>query len=291
MIEFESTRNNHLIDPALHVWGWEIPLYLFLGGMAAGIMVISALIGRRIPPEKQSPILRLLPLAAPVILSIGMLALFLDLENKLHVYRFYLAFRWTSPMSWGSWILLAIYPATIFFALARIGWIGPKWLPLLERANLILGVALGAYTGVLLSTLGARALWSSLLLAPLFLVSGVSAGIALAMLLRVTHEEHEILRRWDVLAIAIEIVLLAAFFIDLATSGGAAGRAAASMFFGGPYTAVFWSLVIVAGLIVPLLLEVFEKQRQLRATIVAPGLLLIGGLALRWIFVAAGQAM
>lgn len=291
MIELETTRNNHLIDPALHIWGWEIPVYLFLGGMAAGIMVIAALIGRRIPAEKQSWIMRALPLAAPVILSIGMLALFLDLENKLHVYRFYLAFRVTSPMSWGSWILVAIYPATIFFALARLGWIAPKWLPLLERANLILGVALGAYTGVLLSTLGARALWSSLVLAPLFLVSGVSAGIAVAMLLPVTHEEHEILRRWDVMAIGGELVLLAAFFIDLATGGGALGRAAAAMFFGGPYTAVFWSLVIVAGLAAPLALEVAEKRRGLAGTVLAPALLLVGGLALRWIFVAAGQAM
>ena len=41
MNEFTTTRHNHLIDPALHIWGWEIPVYLFLGGMVAGMMVIS----------------------------------------------------------------------------------------------------------------------------------------------------------------------------------------------------------------------------------------------------------
>ena len=41
MNEITSTRTNHLIDPSLHIWGWEIPVYLFLGGMVAGIMLIA----------------------------------------------------------------------------------------------------------------------------------------------------------------------------------------------------------------------------------------------------------
>jgi formate-dependent nitrite reductase membrane component NrfD len=43
MNEITLTRNNHLIDPSLGVWGWEIPIYLFLGGMVAGMMLISGL--------------------------------------------------------------------------------------------------------------------------------------------------------------------------------------------------------------------------------------------------------
>ena len=34
---------NHLIDPHLNIWHWQISLYLFLGGMAAGILCIAAL--------------------------------------------------------------------------------------------------------------------------------------------------------------------------------------------------------------------------------------------------------
>jgi protein NrfD len=30
-----SGRMNPHIDPTLGFWGWEIPLYLFLGGLAA----------------------------------------------------------------------------------------------------------------------------------------------------------------------------------------------------------------------------------------------------------------
>jgi formate-dependent nitrite reductase membrane component NrfD len=283
-----------------HVWGWEIPLYLFLGGMAAGVMIIASLLQQRIAPERQSRVLRLLPFAVPLILSTGMLALFLDLDHKLHVFRFYTAFRMTSPMSWGAWILLAIYPATILAGIARLTAAEARRLPgslvtfaakhvtRLAQLNIALGIALGAYTGILLATLGAHVLWGSMLLAPLFLVSGVSAGAALAMLLPVTEEEHALLLRWDIAAILGEAALLAFFFIDL-VGRGEAGRVAASLFFGGAYTATFWAFVVIAGLAVPLLLELYESKRHVRAVMLAPGLLLIGGLALRWIFVVAGQ--
>jgi len=289
---------------SLPVWGWEIPVYLFLGGVAAGLMILSALASRRIGPCCRSTVMRWLPFAAPLILSVGMGALFLDLDSKLHVFRFYTAFRITSPMSWGSWILLAIYPAAILWGLSRFDSGAPGVFSgriarliafaksherFLERANIALGVALGAYTGVLLATLGARALWSSLLLAPLFLVSGVSTGAAVVMLLPINEKEHELFRRWDIAAIAVELTLLFAFFVNLTADGGERGRMAARLFFGGPYTATFWSIVVIAGLIVPLLLERLEERRLTRVTVLAPALLLIGGLALRWIFVAAGQ--
>jgi formate-dependent nitrite reductase membrane component NrfD len=58
---------------------------------------------------------------------------------------------------------------------------------------------------------------------------------------------------------------------------------------GGPFTAPFWSLVVIAGLVVPSVMEFLERRLHLRATFVAPSLVLAGGFALRWILVAAGQ--
>ncbi|MGB8930199.1 MAG: NrfD/PsrC family molybdoenzyme membrane anchor subunit, partial [Anaeromyxobacteraceae bacterium] len=129
MNEIDVARYSHLIDPKLHVWGWEIPVYLFLGGMAAGVMILTALLQRR--GGERSAAARWLPLLAPALVSVGMGALFLDLSHKLYVWRFYLAFRWTSPMSWGAWILVVVYPVTILQGLASIddaqaGWLGAK---------------------------------------------------------------------------------------------------------------------------------------------------------------------
>ncbi len=313
MTELELNRASNLIDPHLSIWGWEIPVYLFLGGLTAGVMILGALLGLRVPAGERSRAARWLPFAAPLLISLGMLALFLDLGFKAHVYRFYLAFRPSSPMSWGAWILIAVYPASILLGLigldeaelARVS----SWAPLrplggllrwarglglrhergLRVTNVALGVGLGAYTGILLGTLGARAAWSSSLLGPLFLVSGVSTGAALMMLFKVSHGEHALLRRWDLAAIGVELGLLGLFFLGLLT-GGAAGQGAAQLFLGGRFTAAFWALVVIAGLVVPLLLELFEGRLRLHPTRLAPALLLLGGLSLRWILVLAGQA-
>jgi protein NrfD len=315
MHEIEVNRNSHLIDPHLHIWGWEVPVYLFLGGLAAGIMVFSALLVLRRGTDDRSAWSRWVAFLTPLLLSIGMLALLMDLEYKFHVWRFYASFEIKSPMSWGSWILLLIYPATLAIGLAtltlheielianfglvrRLGlsgllrsayaWTSGK-VTSLAWLNLLLGVALGVYTGILLGSLGARPAWNSALLGPLFLVSGVSTGAALMMLLPMKHEEHAMIQRWDVGAILIEAGLLFLFIVTLLTGGGQPGRDAAGLFLGGGYTALFWSLVVFVGLAVPLTLEVIEIIKHRRPTVIAPLMLLVGGLALRFIIVSAGQ--
>ena len=67
--------------------------------------------------------------------------------------------------------------------------------------------------------------------------------------------------------------------------------AAGDLVLGGPYTAPFWGLVIVAGLVVPLTLNLLEIRRDQPATRFAPLLVLAGGLALRTVMVAAGQLL
>lgn len=313
-MEQDVLRHSHLIDPTLGIWGWQIPIYLFLGGVSAGLMILSGALHLYASPDGRSRASRWMPLSVLVLLSLGMLALFFDLELRHHVFRFYTTFRPTSPMSWGAWILVAIYPASLAFGMAEVDAeevnrlstvlrLSPRMrrmldairsgskrrADLLARINIGLGLALGAYTGILLGTLGARAAYASVLLAPLFLVSGVSTGAASMMLFPLSHAEHTTLRRWDLAAIGIEALVLALWFVGFASSG-ATGHRALALFFGGAYTVPFWSLVAFAGLLVPAVLEIAESRSALRPTLMAPALVLFGGLALRFIIVFAGQA-
>jgi len=310
--ELVVTRFNAHVDPALHIWGWEVPVYLFLGGLTAGVMVLASLLAMR---GHRSRWVRWLPLAAPVLISVGMLALLLDLENKERVYSFYLHLQVLSPMSWGSWILLVVYPATAALGLAGltedevgalsgwaplratglgrlVGWAHGQvvgWLHALRWTNVIVGIGLAVYTGILLSTLVARPAWNSAVLGPLFLASGLSTGAAFMMLFPLEHDEHRTLVEWDILAIAAELGLIVLYLIGLATSG-LSGREGLALFVGGPYTASFWALVVFTGLGVPLVLEVVERRGGRRPYLLVPSLVLVGGLALRWVLVSAGQA-
>jgi formate-dependent nitrite reductase membrane component NrfD len=204
MFEIDTTRHNPGVDPVLHAWGWEIPVYLFVGGMVAGMMILAGIAMLRVAkgedPRKFFSIQT--PLLGFMLLNVGMLALFLDLAHPLYVWAVYLTFEPLSPMSWGSWVLLIVYGVLLVSALIRLPdawpWLGRK-LPVLQRisdamvaspallrllgwASIVLGVILGIYTGILLNTMVARPLWNSAILGPLFLVSGLSAAAAMVHL-------------------------------------------------------------------------------------------------------------
>lgn len=304
-IEITSGRINEMIDPVLHIWGMDVAIYLFLGGMAAGLMIIPSLwIVRNTENESQRN--TALPLLlVPVLLSVGMFFLFLDLHYKIHVFRFYTTFQPASPMSWGAWILVFVYPISFVLGLLRLKTDFPTWYeklffaknllnPLknaekvLAYLNIFFGIALGIYTGILLSSYVARPLWNSGLLSVLFLVSGVSTGAALLMILSRNHDEQRFLSRMDIGLIVAELSVIGLFFIGLLTSS-LQSKEAASLFLGGEYTANFWVLVVGAGLLTPLILELFELKGK-RVPVLIPALLILGGgFLLRVLILSAGQ--
>ena len=304
--EFTTTRANPLIDPQLHAWHGEVAVYLFLGGLVAGLMVLLGAYRLWRPEAARSRALALLPWLGPVLLSIGMLFLWLDLANRLNVLRFYYILRPLTPMSWGAWILLAVYPALILFAwtespadlrsrwLARLPWLTrlSDWAVARSRAiafaNLNLGILLAIYTGILLGAFAARPLWNSPLLGPLFLASGISSGAALILLQRLGNEERRLASIVDMGVIGAEIGIVALWLVGLAV-GGQSAKQAVGIFFGGPFTAAFWSLVVAMGLIVPFVAEAIEYKRRETPGRASALLVLSGGFALRWIVVFAGQ--
>jgi protein NrfD len=303
--ELDITRHNHLIDPSLSIWGWQIPVYLFLGGWVAGMMILTGVTLVKGRYRQRHCVCASLPGVSLVLLSLGMLALFLDLEHKLYVWRLYTTFEWTSPMSWGSWILLLVYPVIVVSGLVRPPAIMEdlsqpverisQWLRAREKlvaaigtASIVLGAALGIYTGVLLSALGARPLWNSGALGPLFLVSGLSVAAAFGHLVAQHPEEREGLASLDNLLMPVELVLLALLLMGLA-AGSAPQAAAARLFLGGSYTAVFWVFVVILGLVVPLIYQTLAVRHIVRHTPIAPVMVIAGGLVLRWVLVSAGQ--
>jgi formate-dependent nitrite reductase membrane component NrfD len=308
--EFVTTAHSPATDPHLHVWGWEIPVYLFLGGFTAGIMVLSGWAlwrGRRNPRSHPtfslaSSGLFMLGLAT---ISLGMLALFLDLGHKPYVWRLYLTMKPWSPMSWGSWILLLVYPvlaaAVILEPPARLVRLFPSIGPLSQRladdvgvrralgfVSMATGIGLGIYTGILLSALGARPLWSSGLLGPLFLASGLSSSAAFAHWASPEPEERLQMAWLDNLFLVIELALIGMLLIGLASSTEAHAEAA-RLVLGGPFTAVFWIGVVGLGIVLPLVIQSLAVTHRIIHTPIAPILVMLGGLALRFVIVYAGQ--
>ena len=325
MLEITSSRLNPLVDPQLAIWGREIPVYLFFGGMIAGMMVLAGqgLLRLARGDDTDGYFSVQTPLLGFVLMNAGMGALFLDLAHKTHVWAVYLTLQPASPMSWGSWVLLAVYAALLASALVRIDlawpWLGRRF-PLVLRAsewiagkpsrlralawtNIVLGVALGIYTGILLNTMVARPLWNSALLGPLFLFSGLSAAAAMVHLAvklpaplwqplgprAPAKSTAAALVRADIGFLAVELALIALLLVGLATST-AAHAEAAELLFARPYALPFWLGVVALGIVLPIALQALELGHRIPHTVLPAILVLAGGFALRWVLVNAGQA-
>ncbi len=321
--ELTITRNNPEVDPYLHVWGWPIPGYLFLGGLTAGILILSAVYYLMGKEKEMRFTVRIAPLFAPAILGIGLFLLWLDLAHKLYFWRLYLSFQWTSPMSWGSWILILVFPTTIIFALLQLDddlknsivnflnsrtimsglfrqkarfleWLIAKaqffrpYLRTIAIINIGMGIFVGIYTGILLSSFIARPFWNTPILGFLFLASGLSAASAFNILGSKEHHEEKSMVRLDMVFLIIEIALLIQIFIGYMTQSRF-HNSAGQMIFGGDFTGVFWMLVILQGILFPLFMETMELFEQFRFKRLTALSVLLGGLLLRILFVVIGQ--
>jgi formate-dependent nitrite reductase membrane component NrfD len=302
---FVSGRNIPNIDPYLHIWHWQIPIYLFLGGLAAGILFLAGVYTILGKEKEMQATVKWAPFIVPFALVIGLFMLFLDLKHKLYFWQLYTTVRLESPMSWGAWVLMIMTPISIIWAASYIKEVFPKWdwkfdflntaekwviknRKLIAWPMVIYAVILGIYTGILLSAFNARPLWNTTILGPLFLVSGMSTGAACILLMSKSHAERKIISRLDLLFIVVEL-----FFITHMIMGFLAGSEvqiqAAQLFLGGEFTVSFWVFVIILGLLFPATLEVLELFGYKVPVFLPSVMILIGGLVFRFVMVEAGQ--
>lgn len=302
---FASGRNIPNVDPQLHAWHWPIPVYLFFGGLAAGLLFFASyytIMGK----EKEMPTaVKWAPFFIPIALVLGLGALFYDLTNKLFFWRLYTTIRIESPMSWGAWVLMAITPLSFLWIASYFKEIFPSWnwkFEFLEKFMdwvsenrkimawilLPLSIILGIYTGILLSAFNARPLWNNSILGPLFLVSGMSTAAALIVWLSKNQHERHLFSKIDLVLIAIELFILTHMFMGF-QAGPSVQQEAAFLLNGGEFTVVFWVFVVIFGLVFPAILEILDLI-GFRVPVAIPAILIImGGLVFRFVMVEAGQ--
>lgn len=302
---FISGRNLHKIDPHLEVWEFPIALYLFLGGLAAGILLFAS-IAVLLNKEKELPATtKWAPIVAPIAIMIGLIALIFDLTHKLYVWQLYMTIRIESPMSWGAWVLMIVTPLSFLWVFADLRKIFPKldWkLNILYKLETFirehrkflaiilipLCLILGIYTGILLSAFNARPLWNNAILGPLFLTSGLSTAAATIILMSKSDYEKHLFSKIDVGLIIVEIGLIIHMVMGY-YAGGEAQVDAIQILINGDFSTMFFVFLIGLGLLFPLFLEVLELMGLKMSVIIPAILVLIGGLIFRILMVDAGQ--
>ena len=302
---FISGRNIPHIDPSLEVWHFPISLYLFLGGMAAGIIFFASLF-TILRKEKEVPTtVKGAMVVAVIAISIGLVALLYDLTHLLYVWQLYMTVRIESPMSWGAWVLLIVTILSFLWVFSYSTEMFPKWdwkfdflknfqAYLIRNRRTIamillpLSVILGIYTGILLSAFNARPLWNTSILGPLFLASGLSTGAAAIILFSKNHFERRLMSKIDLALIFLELGLIIHFLMSM-YAGSAVQLEALDLLVGGEFTVMFFVFVVILGLIFPAILEGIELMGFKVPVIIPALLILMGGLIFRMVMVEAGQ--
>lgn len=269
-------------------WSWYIIWYFFVGGLAAGAYFMAALadlFGR----ERAQPVARVgyaiaLPLAlvCPILLT-------LDLGMPVRTLYMFRLFKIDSPMSVGSWALLgfgvfALVSLILVLAETRMAPDRAPGIRRLRRAvgvpGMLFGFFIAGYTGVLLGATN-RPVWGgNVWIGPLFIASAASVGAA-AIALWAGRARLAGFRRLDVIATALEVLLLVLFLQSLG--------AAAAIFLTGSFAPLFWGAVVVAGVALPFLIRFFAGAGR-GPELVTAALLLVGGFALRYLVLVSGQA-
>ncbi|ASY79842.1 cytochrome c nitrite reductase subunit NrfD [Pectobacterium polaris] len=302
------------------VWDWPIAIYLFLVGISAGLVTLSALL-RRYHPEQataDSTLMRTTLILAPCTIIFGLLILVFHLTRPWTFWKLMFHYSFTSVMSVGV-MLFQVYMAALAVWLVNIfseqvivlqqrwlpklvilpkvlGWLAPMQKSL-DIVMLLLAVMLGAYTGFLLSALKTYPLLNNPILPALFLFSGVSSGAAVALIAmacryrRNPHsEEAHFVHRVETPVVWLEIFLLFAFFIGLALGDDGKQRALVAAVGGGFWAVWFWLGVVGIGLVIPLLLKSWaSRQHSPYGVLAVCGLSLVGVLLLRFFILYAGQ--
>jgi hypothetical protein len=173
------------------VWTWEIPLYLFVGGLS-GMAAVIALIGLIF---QRSDLARTAMWLAAMGAILSPILLVLDLGRPRLFLNMLRVFKYQSPMSVGAWILFAFgvcaVPGLIALEIHAQQVFTGGFNQLLQVAAFLLvlgsaflGMFLATYTGVLLGATVIPAWFLHRTLLPIhFGVAGLGSAAALLELL------------------------------------------------------------------------------------------------------------
>ena len=300
------------------VWHWPIAIYLFLAGVSAGAVFFAILLKQfRLGDDAyRSPFVQAACIIAPLSVFAGLGILVIDLTKPFDFWKILVFYNPTSVMSVGVAVLM-FYQAMFFAWLACVfkkpllafceqRWPRVqrllKWLVSAEASITgilaISAVALGAYTGFLLSALTTYPMLNNPVLPLLFLFSGLSSGAAGTLLGGVLMKgspdgkEVHFIHNIEIPIILVEMVLIFTFFVGLILSGGASKIAAFRAIGEGFWGWVFWGGIVFVGLSLPLAFNLFMKasaKRKFSYVAVTAMCSLTGVLLLRNFILYTGQ--
>jgi molybdopterin-containing oxidoreductase family membrane subunit len=283
------------------VWGVPHVFAVFLIVAASGALNVAS-ISSVFNKFAYKPFARLSGLLAISLLAGGLAVLVLDLgrPDRLIVamtyYNFKSIFAWNIYLYMGFFVIVAVY---LWFMMERKM---EKYSRYAGYGAFVWRLVLTTGTGSIFGFLVAREAYDAAIMAPLFIASSFSYGLAFTVMVLITMgwQLNEALMTEEVVAKfrGLFIVFIAAtlYFtiVQHLTNMYASEHSGVENFIllnGGIYTAVFWFGQILLGSLLPLLLLSDPRFGTTKKGIyLASVLVAIGGLSQMYVIIIGGQA-
>lgn len=279
-------------------WHGLLPLYLFLGGLGGGTLVLTAWLDL-LAPKRYRRTVRPCAWSALLFLIFGAIILLVDVGTPFRALLLWDSF--SNPASWltiGAWTLAAALCGNLALSLVASCCAPRRSIlrSILGVACIIVGAATCIYTGVLLMTSSAIVSWNTILVPALFVLSSLNSGTAFVSCIYRLKEKAKRARRmtaWNgftVFLTTAESVVTGLYLSWLATSSPAT-LPAAQLLIDGVLSLPFWLFVVGAGLVIPwaiALIGLLRHKDPKWLVILSAICTLIGACALRFLILAIG---
>jgi len=303
-----------------NLWTWWFAIYLYTGGLRAAILAVTFLTDMYLKAHRNLVLWG--AGSGVVLLSLGSAMLFWHLLDHLAAIHIFNPLAMVNqPMAWISWgtqFILWMMVWGVLYAIPyarktpllqntpllgkvlewgfviKLGFFVEKHRKFFGWLAIVNGVGVAVYTGLLLQSFPAVALWANPGVPLLFTVSAFSTAMAFLLLIMYTilHEAEDdhirvLYERTDLVLISAELVIIFSFFFYLQRGPESAMRSWEILF-----TDMGWLIGFIGfGLIVPFFLEltgVIKGWTSHVPIIAASIFVLTGGYLLRHYFMYAG---
>ena len=282
------------------VWGFPIVMAVYLIGLSAGSLVLSALSSVFGKNEFKS-LARIAATLAALLLVGALMSIILDWGRPDRVMIPMYSFNPRSMFSLNG-ILYSTYVAICLVYLWAMFNEKEKLVKLLGYTAVFWAVLVHSGTGAIFGFVGARELYHSPLLPPSFIAAALSSGTALMILvLLMTFKwtkrelDDRLIKNLGSYLATFIIVVIYFIFIENITRSYFPGNYEAQHFLlldGNKYTWIFWLGLVGCGNVFPLLILMNRKLgKSISWIVIACLLVVIGVLAERYIIVIPAQIM
>lgn len=281
-------------------FGLFIAVYFYLTGLSAGSFILSTL-AYGFGMEQYKSLGRIGVILATLLLIIAPLFLLLHIGVPHRAWHLFVYLNFESPITWGSFLLI-LYPINCII----YGYFMFKEQKKLTRLFGLIGIPLAisvhGYTGFILAFGKARALWNTALMPILFLVSAIVSGIALMILVCIVKDRFfsekkkinfgllENLGKMLAWMIVFDLFLVGCDILVLLISHADAQESAHLLLI-GHFFPLFLVVENLLGKIVPFVLLVVPRFRNLVTMIIASLLVIIGIFFMRYVVVVGGESI